>query len=197
MRLPLNPSPLRRYLLQSPICQTRPATRSCLSPSLFEYAPPIEGVETLERYKLGGYHPLAIGDMIKARYRVIHKLGHGTYSTTWLCWDDQSSIYAAVKVGTGDSNPREPEVLGRLNSACSSLNHPGRAMVPTVQDRFVSRGPNGIHPCYVTAPAMGSISGTKDGSYNRLFQAGTARSLIAQLVLAVAYVHAGGIVHGG
>ncbi|KAK2766303.1 hypothetical protein FQN54_007820 [Arachnomyces sp. PD_36] len=164
-------------------------------PPLFEYVP-IEEVERLERYKPGGYHPLVVGDTIKARYQIVHKLGYGTYSTTWLCWDDQSSSYVAVKVGTGDSNPREAEVVSLLNSDSRSSNYPGTAMIPTIQDRFVLRGPNGIHPCYVTTPAMCSISGAKDGSYRRIFQATTARSLSAQLVLALAYVHARGIVHG-
>lgn len=102
----------------------------------------------------------------------------------------------AVKVGTAESNPREVDVLNYLNHS-SPLDHPGRAMIPSVQDRFVLHGPNGTHPCYVTAVEMCSISGAKNGSYKRIFQASTARSLIVQLVLAVEYIHAKGIVHGG
>ncbi|KAH8427676.1 uncharacterized protein LDX57_005386 [Aspergillus melleus] len=69
-------------------------------------------------------------------------------------------------------------------------------MILPLQDRFVLEGPNGVHPCYVTAPASCSISGSKNGSYLRLFQARTARSLIAQLVMAVDYIHSRGIAHG-
>ncbi|RJE23227.1 Protein kinase domain protein [Aspergillus sclerotialis] len=160
-----------------------------------KYAP-IEEAESLERYRPGGYHPLVIGDTVKDRYRIVHKLGHGTYSTTWLCRDGQSNSYVALKVGTGDSNFQEADVLGHLNSSGPSLHHPGRAMMPTIQDRFILDGINGSHPCYVTVPAMCSISSAKDGSNNRLFKANTARSIIAQLVLAVAYIHDMGIVHG-
>jgi hypothetical protein len=181
---------------KSTTASDRPTSSCNVKPAPFEYEY-IEEVERLERYRAGGNHPLVIGDVIKDRYQVVHKLGFGTFSTTWLCRDNRSNRYAAVKVGTGDSNPREAEILELLNSASPSLNHPGRSMIPTVQDRFLLRGPNGTHPCYVTAPAMCSISGAKDASYNRLFQASTARSLIAQLVLAVAYTHARGVVHGG
>src|SRR5690606_26148532 len=118
-----------------------------------------------------------IGDVIKDRYRVVHKLGYGTYSTTWLCRDDISNLYVAVKVGTGDSNPGEAEILSNLNTGCPSFNYAGKAMIPSIQDQFVLRGTNGAHPCYATVPAMCSVSGAKDGSYNRLFQADTARSL--------------------
>lgn len=70
-------------------------------------------------------------------------------------------------------------------------------MTPSIHDRFVLYGPNDTHPCYVTTLAMCSVSGAKDGSYKRIFQASTARSLIAQLVLAVEYIHTQGVVHGG
>ncbi|KAJ9314293.1 hypothetical protein DTO271D3_5522 [Paecilomyces variotii] len=164
------------------------------APLPFEYVP-VEEVERLEKYQPGGYHPIMIGDILQSRYRVAHKLGYGTYSTTWLCQDCQSGKYVAVKVGTAESSAREVDVLDSLNHS-SPLDHPGRAMIPSVQDRFVLRGPNGNHSCYVTALARCSISGAKDGSYRRIFQAKTARSLIMQLVLAVDYIHSKGVVHG-
>lgn len=39
------------------------------------------------RYCPGGYHPVAIGDVYKDRYRVMLKLGYGLYSTVWLARD--------------------------------------------------------------------------------------------------------------
>ncbi|KAJ5138773.1 uncharacterized protein N7515_003621 [Penicillium bovifimosum] len=160
----------------------------------FKYVP-IEGVERLEKYQPGGYHPILIGDILQSRYRVAHKLGYGAYSTTWLCRDYQSNTYVAVKVGTADSNDREVDILDYL-SYSSPLDHPGRAMIPSIKDRFVLHGPNGTHPCHVTTLARCSVSGAKDGSYKRIFQAMTAHSLIVQLLLAVEYIHGKGVVHG-
>ncbi|KAJ5397720.1 Srpk [Penicillium cosmopolitanum] len=69
-------------------------------------------------------------------------------------------------------------------------------MLPSILDRFTLNGLNGNHACYVTAPVSASLSDLKDGSWIRLFQPDVARSLAAQLMLALDYVHAQGIVHG-
>jgi serine/threonine protein kinase len=163
----------------------------------FKYVP-IDEVEDLENYQAAGYYPILVGDVLQARYRVVHKLGYGAYSTTWLCRDHQSSTYVAVKVGTAESNNREVDILNHLNDP-SPPDYPGStmAMIPSIKDGFILRGPNGTHPCYVTTLARCSVSGAKGGSYKRIFQATTARSLIVQLVLAVEYIHSKGVVHGG
>jgi serine/threonine-protein kinase SRPK3 len=41
----------------------------------------IGGVERLETYKPGGYHPVMIGDAMHTRYTIIDKQGFGGYST--------------------------------------------------------------------------------------------------------------------
>lgn len=45
---------------------------------------PIEGVEMMEMYRPGGYHPIRIGGALAGRYQVVNKLGHGGISTIWL-----------------------------------------------------------------------------------------------------------------
>ncbi|KAJ6145280.1 kinase-like protein [Penicillium chermesinum] len=138
---------------------------------------PLEGVERLENYRPGGYHPIQIGDHFHGRYRVVHKLGHGSYSTAWLARDEHSNKYVAVKVCTANANPKEVDIISTLTRPdCPPVNHPGKMMVPTILDRFTIHGPNGSHACHVTLDV--------------------ARSLAAQLVLVVDYVHAQGIVHG-
>ena len=58
-------------------------------------------VEDIARYRLGGYHPVKLGDCFSTfpakstnqscttlpRYRVLHKLGHGSFATVWLARD--------------------------------------------------------------------------------------------------------------
>lgn len=81
---------------------------------------PIEGVEKLESYRVGGYHSMTIGDHIHNRYQVVQKLGHGTYSTIWLARDQKDGKYVAIKVCTADSNPLEFSVLSELSNSQES-----------------------------------------------------------------------------
>lgn len=159
----------------------------------FEYER-IEGVEWLERYRPDGYHPILIGDVLHDRYRVIHKLGHGTFATIWLARDQRKSAYVAVKVGTAESQNREADNLRAIaDSTASSAGPRGRSMIFTLHDEFEIQGPNGRHRCLVTVPARSSVS---VASFSRLFKRVTARALAAQLVLAVAYTHGRGFIHG-
>ena len=45
------------------------------------------GLESLDRYRPGGYHPVHIGDVYDEKYRVLHKLGYGSHSTVWFARD--------------------------------------------------------------------------------------------------------------
>ena len=153
----------------------------------------IEEVELLERYRLGGYHPICVGDVLKDRYRVVHKLGHGTFSTIWLSRDEQKAAYVAVKVSTGDSSAHEAKTLRMLMNRWPAHTN-GRPLIPVILDEFEIEGPNGHHECIVTAPAQSSVSAASFCCY---FQLETARILAAELALAVAFVHIQGYVHGG
>lgn len=155
---------------------------------------PIEDVERMEYYRAGGYHPVTIGDRFKNRYQVVHKLGHGTYSTIWLARDEISKRYVAVKVCTADSNSLEIDVLSKLLKP--QLSDTGRTMIPSIWDSFDIQGPNGNHSCLVTSPARMSLSDAKHGSWISLFQLEVARALAAQLAIAVRYIHSQGFVHG-
>lgn len=42
-----------------------------------------------ESYHPGGYCPVHIQDIFHDRYRVIRKLGYGSYSTVWLAVDSK------------------------------------------------------------------------------------------------------------
>ncbi|KAK0656685.1 kinase-like domain-containing protein [Cercophora newfieldiana] len=116
-----------------------------ISASAFKYRDHfLEDVEALQHYRPGGYHPVQIDDRLHTRYRIIHKLGHGTYSTAWLALDEQTSTYVAIKVGT----PR-----------CS-------------------------------------LRDAKKAYDWKVFQLNVARSLAAQLTMAVSLIHSQGFAHG-
>lgn len=129
-------SPFHRLILHK--ANGRLMTRYNINMSPVEKAPPflyqpIEGVERLDRYQPGGYYPALIGDMFKDRYRIVHKLGHGTYSTVWLARDEQQAAYVAVKIGTGDSLSSEADVLCAITDTFQA-DYSGRAMIPLIHD---------------------------------------------------------------
>lgn len=44
-------------------------------------------LESYYDYRPGGLRPVAIGDALHGRYRILHALGHGAFSTVWLAKD--------------------------------------------------------------------------------------------------------------
>lgn len=163
---------------------------------------PIEDVEPFYMYDHDGYHPLNIGSPIGDRYRVVDKLGHGSYSTVWLARDKQLQRLVTVKVCTGEESRRESEskmlsLLAAIPLEADGDPALGRDMMPSLLDTFQVQGPNGTHTCLVTAAASGSLSRSKRNSVSAPLDLHVARAIAAQLVLAVAYLHGNGIIHGG
>lgn len=178
------------------------APYSTMSASHIEYGY-VEDVEALSDYRPGGYHPIQIGDVLHESYRIVHKLGHGIFSTAWLALDSQTSTYVAIKVGTADADSREVDILSQLTTGVvatsDGFSHAAEkaAIIPLVLDRFTLEGPNGTHPCFVTLPARCSLMDAKEAPGPRLFQLDVARALAAQLAMAVSIVHSHGYAHGG
>jgi hypothetical protein len=54
--------------------------------------------EGMPDYKIGGYHPVHVGEIMLDRYVIIQKLGWGHFSTVWLTKDLKYNNYVAVKV---------------------------------------------------------------------------------------------------
>ena len=58
--------------------------------------------EGLEDYKIDGYHPVHVGEILLDRYVIMHKLGYGHFSTAWLALDNNNGNYVAIKVQKSD-----------------------------------------------------------------------------------------------
>ena len=54
--------------------------------------------EGSEGYKIGGYHPVKVGEVYHRRYLVLKKLGWGHFSTVWLVRDSKTGAIVALKV---------------------------------------------------------------------------------------------------
>ena len=155
---------------------------------------PIEHVETLEEYRPGGFHPITIGDHLCGRYRIVHKLGFGSFSTVWLARDERANRYVAIKIAVaGETGESQENTITRF---LQDKVHPWKDLILSTLDGFFLTGPNGKHECIVTVPARVSVVMAQYNSM-KFFQLPVARAIAAQLVLAISFLHSQGIVHGG
>ncbi|KAG6175683.1 hypothetical protein E4U27_005980 [Claviceps purpurea] len=158
----------------------------------------IEDVENLNRYRLGGYHPIHIDDHLNERYRIVDKLGHGAYSTVWLAMDEQTTKYVAIKVGTSDADQVEFDILSHMAQSplSDNIRKTNRMLIHPVLDHFEVSGPNGTHSCLVTPPARCNLRDVKGEGCDGILQLDAARSLTAQLAIALSLIHDRGYAHG-
>ncbi|KAM7215302.1 Serine/threonine-protein kinase [Rhypophila decipiens] len=191
--------PTQSYLAVSPpnLAANRVPKIRLFSSTPVSYVP-IEDVEGLYGYQPGGYHPLNINDLLHDRYRIVHKLGDGSFSTIWLALYESSSDtrYVAIKVCTAEYDGGEVNILRELGRS------PGTGescLVPKVLHHFAIDGPNGRHECTVTPPpppARCSLGDAREASDRWLFPLDVARSMAAQLAMAVSLIHTQGYAHG-
>ena len=163
----------------------------------------LDAVEDIEEYRLGGYHPVHLADTYHERYKILHKLGSGGFSTTWLTRDTVGERYAALKILKAEETEAcsELSVLERITEL--RTDHPGQKHVRTLIDQFSIRGPNGCHICLVTDVAgpslhdLYNIVGAGFIAGARRLRTENARSVIKQVVDAVDFLHSNKICHGG
>lgn len=150
--------------------------------------------EDLERYQPGGFHPVHLGDDYDdGRYRVVHKLGAGGFSTVWLAQDAVEHKWVALKIVVADDSP-SIEVKSLLSRSAAIRCASGLFGVDFRQ--FNIDGPNGRHLCLVL-PVLGpSALRLCNGTLTRI-RPWLARRSSYQLARALAELHAQDLCHGG
>ncbi len=167
-------------------------------------------VEDVEAYRPGGFHPIHLGDFLNdRRYRIVHKLGYGGFSTVWLARDETCHRWVAIKViaadasadGDGGNFGTEQRIAGYLERSPHVAEHTAHAYLATVLDEFQLAGPNGCHTCLVSTVAGPSVAqlcyapGQVAGT--RRLRGDLARKVAGQAAMAMAAMHSAGVVHGG
>ncbi|PTD08946.1 Serine/threonine-protein kinase SKY1 [Fusarium culmorum] len=149
--------------------------------------------EPFYRYEPGGYHPVELGETLKdGRYKVLHKLGWGGFSTTWAAKDQKTNSYVAVKVKISkDKDTRELEVLQALSAL--PKHHPGSSHINQLRDHFTIDGPNGFHECLVLEITGPNID---DAACSRL-PANIVKVVAKQVLQGLDFLAANDIAHGG
>ena len=160
-------------------------------------------VEDLENYIEGGFHPVLLDDTFDhGRYHIIHKLGHGGFSTVWLARDTVDGKYVALKIieARPSDSSRELAILLEVQELRrTSSDHPGSVCIEPLLRHFRFRGPNGNHLCLVLpvlGPPLSHLSGSMSGEEKTRAMPDAAKKLCFQITQAVAYLHAHGICHG-
>ncbi|KAI0104624.1 serine protein kinase [Nemania sp. FL0031] len=132
--------------------------------------------EWVEDYHPGSYHPVHLGDVFhNGQYKVIRKLGDGSFSTVWLARDTRNNRYVAIKILISDlsGSIHESQVLRQLmHDAPDEAKH-----ITQLLDEFEHHGPNGIHKCLIFEPMGPSVNSMKS-------------------FLTLAFLHENGITHG-
>ncbi|KAI1008617.1 hypothetical protein LB504_001391, partial [Fusarium proliferatum] len=144
-----------------------------------------------------GYHPVALGDSLSdGRYKVFHKLGWGSYSTTWAAKDQLYDRYVALKITVAETKRSKViEVLKKL--AASPRSHRGSSYVNQMLDQFTVVGPNGSHDCFALDFAGPNVADVIDSHCrdDRL-PSRAARSISRQVLQGIDYLASRGIGHG-
>lgn len=160
--------------------------------------------EWVEDYRPGGYHPVLLGDVFHdGQYKVIRKLGEGSYSTVWLARDLRNNIYVAMKILVSEisESTNESQILRRLIDAAPE----GRKYITQLISEFKHRGPNGVHKCLIFEP-MGPTVNTMVEELPQFkprmwgmtvrYPYWMAKSILKQSLQALAFLHENGIAHG-
>ena len=166
----------------------------------------LDGTENVEKYRPGGFHPIALGEeFAHGRYRVIHKLGKGSFSTIWMARDQQkeSGKLVALKALRADVSFKPPNETPELvvpRSFKAAFSDSG-GNYQTIEDHFVVRGPNGTHLFLISPLAGGpSVSAMLDCpgrvSGSRRLRGDLGRKVAKQTANAIYRMHSAGWVHG-
>ena len=130
--------------------------------------------EGLSSYKVNGYHPVHIGEVLLERYIIMQKLGYGHFSTAWLALDTKFGNYVAIKIQKSaqqyiDAAYDEVEILQELGKhnfdkewiaslreyykddkdKLADIETAENSKVVQLLNSFIYHGQNGRHFCMV------------------------------------------------
>jgi len=155
--------------------------------------------DILERDASGVVPEINIDDCFQdGRYHILNKLGQGDYANVWLARDNQNDCNVSIKtIAASGSSDRQLDILQRLNNG--DTQHPGYKHTSRLLDFFYYDSPSGrslflVMECL--GPSLYTMIDNELTPDVRRFSLSLSRQVSRQLLLAVDYLQACGIVHG-
>ena len=156
--------------------------------------------ESLHRYTLGGYHPVHLGDVLKdGRYKVMHKLGVGGYSTLWAAKDlsKGENPFVAIKITVAELHKRNRELKVMRSLETMRIEQALSPHLMPMLDHFSHTGPNGVHDCLVLELLGQNIPDFQEIRCNYRLPGGAAKRIAKQALSGIDCLHQRQIAHGG
>ncbi|KAJ6465930.1 kinase-like domain-containing protein [Mycena vitilis] len=155
-----------------------------------------ETTEQIYRYRPGGLHPVHLDDRFTSsgtdrhQYRILHKLGFGSYSSVWFGQNVALPNRGVVlKFVAAQCTGKTSEVEINKYLASRSNEELGFRNFLFCHDTFQVDGPNGIHNVIVADPAiLLSSLPLLSVEFNEV-------EIIRQIFSGVAFLHKHGVVH--
>ncbi|RDL42170.1 Uncharacterized protein BP5553_02149 [Venustampulla echinocandica] len=150
--------------------------------------------EDFERYGPRGFHPVHLGDVYgDERYRVVHKLGAGGFSTVWLACDGTEHRWVALKIVIAEHST---SVYSKSQlSRHAALQCAGDEEFVVEHPHFTLDGPNGRHLCLVL-PVLGPSTSQLSAGFSSRIRPWLSRRASYQATRALAKMHTQGLCHG-
>ncbi|KAF2012463.1 putative serine protein kinase [Aaosphaeria arxii CBS 175.79] len=168
-----------------------------------ETGAPCEGIE---EYRPGGFHPVNLGDTFHdGKYKVIRKLGAGSFSTVWLAVSTGTPRYVALKIMIAKAPGTNTElcILDHLSKQAPGDIRAQHVTAPL--DIFQHQGINGKHQCLVfelmggtAASVVEELPENKPKKYGKRqrYPKWMAKRILLHGLRGLAFLHQNGVVHG-
>ncbi|TQV91843.1 serine protein kinase [Cordyceps javanica] len=162
--------------------------------------------EWIEDYRPRGYHPVHLGDVYNnGQYKVIRKLGEGSYSTVWLALDIRRHRYVALKILVAEVFPGLANEVRISESLAGAAPAESQRFITQLLDEFEHHGPNGTHKCLVFEPMGPTVNSMveelpqfnpRKRTMKVRYPPDMAKSILKQSLEALVFLHSDGIAHG-
>ncbi|KAI7730799.1 hypothetical protein M8C21_021398 [Ambrosia artemisiifolia] len=138
-----------------------------------------------------GHYMYSLGDNLTPRYKILSKMGEGTFGRVLECWDRQTREYVAIKVVRSirkyrDAAMIEVDVLEQL-----AKNSKGRSHCVQIRNWFDYRN----HICIVFEKLGPSLFDFLKRNKYSPFPVDLVREIGRQLLESVAYMHSLHLIH--